>query len=116
MVDVEGETAARAQVLAHARQAGELILLRKVVQEGAKGRDDQREAFGQREGTHVADGGRHAPAHVRRQRSQLLLKPVEHRRIGVQRVDPATGLRDLERDAARASPKLENRASGVSSS
>jgi hypothetical protein len=50
-------------------------------------------------------------AHLRRFIRELVPQPVEHCRIGVERVHLDAGARDRERDAAGAGAELKNRSS-----
>ena len=108
---VKGESPRRTQMLPHLCQAGDPVRLRHIVQERPKRANDQRESFREIERAHVARHHGDAGPNVGRRRLQLQSKSLEHRLVGIERVDIDAGPRDGQGNPPGAGAKFEHRSS-----
>ena len=108
--EVEHERAARPQVSAAARQAGELLLDRRQVLEAAEGADDGGEAPSEVERGHVADDQPDLLADRRRFSLQLHARALDHGRREIESGQVKPGVRKMEQDSAGPAADLEQRA------
>src|SRR5262245_46631059 len=94
---------------AHLPKAGEVLVIRQVVEQRSKRRDHEREALAQVEGAHVRIDNLDARANVPGLVRELLAKRGEHPRIAVERVNGDAILGEFQRDAPGAGTELEHR-------
>jgi hypothetical protein len=105
--DVEDQPPSYLQRAVHAREAAQLVVDRHLVLQGPEGREHEPKAFAQIELTHVALMQAHALPNFLRLASEILATAIEHRPRAIEAGHVASGARDRQQDASRATSELQ---------